>query len=201
MRCSLFIINEVVKITELRLTSPIPPSVNHYLAYRAIVKNGRPMAMSYKTPEATKYRTEFAEYVRQEVKRQGWSLTPNKTQHFYVDTIFYFPATNLDGNNYFKVMLDAITDTQLIWLDDNVTCERVQAIYYDQTNPRMEIIIHPVDYIGVFDDAPQMEAFVSRCVGGTRYSRNCSILRQAKEGRIQDEIKDCVCSKFKARKG
>ena len=97
-------------------------------------------------------------------------------------------------------MLDAITDTQLIWLDDNVTCERVQAIYYDQKNPRMEITIRPVDYIGVFDDAPQMEAFVSNCIGCTRYSRNCSILRQAKEGRIQEEIADGVCIKYKPKK-
>ena len=131
------------------------------------MKHGRPFAMSYKTPEAVKYREEFAEYVRAEVAKQNWTLVPNKTRHFYIDTVFYFPATNLDANNYFKVMLDAITDTQLIWLDDNVTCERVQAIYYDQKNPRMEITIRPVDYIGVFDDAPQMEAFVSNCIGCT----------------------------------
>lgn len=185
---------------ELNLISPIPPSVNHYLAYRAILKNGRPFAMSYKTPEAVKYREDFAEYVRSEVRKQGWNLTPNKTQHFYIDTVFYFPATNLDANNYFKVMLDAITDTQLIWLDDNVTCERVQAIYYDANNPRMEITIRPVDYIGVFDDTPQMEAFVSNCIGCTRYTRNCSILRQAKEGRIQDELADGVCTKYKPKK-
>lgn len=51
----------------LKLISPLPPSVNHYLAYRAIMKNGRPMAMSYKTPEAVKYQKDFIEYVEQEV--------------------------------------------------------------------------------------------------------------------------------------
>ena len=185
---------------ELHLVSPIPPSVNHYLAYRAVMKNGRAIGMSYKTPEAIKYREEFARYVKCEVEKQGWDVPLDKYRHFYIDTIFYFPATNFDANNYFKVMLDAITDTQLIWLDDNVTCERVQAIYYDCDNPRMEITIKPVDYIGVFDDAPQMEAFVSNCIGCTRYSRNCSILRQAKEGRIQDEIADGVCAKYKPTK-
>lgn len=191
---------EVTDIKELYLISPIPPSVNHYLAYRAVIKNGRPYAVSYKTPEAIKYREEFANYVRSEVVRQNWEFTPNKTRHFYVDTIFYFPATNLDANNYFKVMLDAITDTKMIWLDDNVTCERVQAIYYDPKNPRIEIKIHPVDYIGVFENAPQMESFISRCIGCIRYTRNCRILRQAKEGRIQEEITDGVCYKFKQKK-
>lgn len=156
--------------------------------------------MSYCTQEAKKYKKLFADYVRNEVKKQNWNLTPDKYQHFYVDTVFYFPSTGLDCNNYFKVMLDAITDTQLIWLDDNVVCERVQAIYYDADNPRVEIIIHPVDYIGVFDNASQLESFVSTCFGCTRYSQNCSILRRAKEGRIQEELADGVCSKYKSKK-
>lgn len=170
------------------------------MAYRAIIKNGRPMAMSYKTPEAIRYRTNFANYVKNEVKLQDWELTPNKTQHFYIDTVFYFPNTKLDCNNYFKVMLDAITDTQLIWLDDNVTCERVQAIYYDSDNPHIEITIKPVDYIGIFNNVSQMEEFTSRCIECTRYARNCSILRRAKEGRIQKEINGGSCLEYKPQK-
>ena len=156
--------------------------------------------MSYKTPEALKYRKEFADYVKSEVERQGWNLEPNKLQHFYVDTVFYFDKTHMDCNNYFKVMLDAITDTQLIWLDDDVVCERVQRIYYDSNNPRVELKIYPVEYIGIFDNMSQMEEFSSVCFGCTRYARNCSILRKAKEGRIQNDIKDGVCNKYKKKK-
>ena len=185
---------------QLRLTSPIPPSSNHYLAYRAVIKNGRPMAMSYCTTEAKHYKEWLSKYVREEVTQQGWSLTPNKLQHFYVDTVFYFPRVDMDSSNYFKVMLDAITDTKLIWLDDNVALERVQAVYYDVDNPRIEICIHPVDYIGVFDNAPQLEAFVSKCAGCTRSTRNCSLQNKAKEGKIQTEIADGVCSKYKPKK-
>lgn len=182
---------------ELRLISPIPPSVNHYLAYRAIIKNGKPMAMSYKTVEATKYQKEFAEYVKQEVKRQNWDLIPNKEQHFYVDCVFYFDRTDKDCNNYFKCMLDAITDTQLVWIDDNVVCERVNRIYYDSTNPRIELCIYPVDYIGIFDNISQLEEFETNCIGCSRYKRNCSILNKAKEGRIQSDIFNFVCPKYK----
>lgn len=156
--------------------------------------------MSYKTPEALKYRKEFADYVKSEVERQGWNLEPNKLQHFYVDTVFYFDKTHMDCNNYFKVMLDAITDTQLIWLDDDVVCERVQRIYYDSENPRVELKIYPVEYIGIFDNMSQMEKFTSVCFGCTRYARNCSILRKAKEGRIQEEIKNNICSKYKSKR-
>ena len=185
---------------ELFLVSPIPPSVNHYLAYRCIVKNGRPMAMSYKTSEATKYQKEFIQYVKEEVKKQNWELVPNKTQHFYIDTVFYFNRTDDDPNNYFKLPLDSITETGLIWIDDNVTCERVQAIYYDNKNPRVEMHIYPVDYIGIFSNQDKLNEFENRCKNCSRYSRNCSILRKAIEGRIQEEIVEGACNKFKEKK-
>lgn len=161
------------------------------------MKNGKPLAMSYKTPEAIRYQTYFTKYVIQQVRKQGWDLKPNKTQHFYVDCTFYFPRTDMDCNNYFKCMLDAITDSKKIWLDDNVACERVNGIYYDAKNPRVEITIMPVDYIGIFDNISQLEEFESNCVGCNRYKRNCSILAKAKEGKIQDDIVNFSCLKFK----
>lgn len=151
------------------------------------------MAMSYKTSEATKYQKNFSNYVKEEVKKQGYNLKPNKLQHFYIDAVFYFDRIDKDPNNYWKCMLDAITDTGLIWIDDNVTCERVQRIYYDSKNPRIELEIYPVDYIGVFDNVAQLEEFETNCIGCKRYKRNCSILKKAKEGKIQEEIH---CTKF-----
>lgn len=184
---------------ELKLISPIPPSVNHYLGYRGVMKNGKPMAMSYCTPEAKKYKESFAQYVIDEVNKQGWQLTPDEGQHFYVDATFYFPATNLDCNNYWKCLLDALTDTGRVWVDDNVACERVQAIYYDSQNPRIELTIHPVNYVGIFKDADTMKAFEDRCQQCSRYSRNCSILRKAKEGRVQGETDGHTCEKYSAK--
>ena len=39
--------------------------------------------------------------------------------------------------------------------------------------------------------------FKSNCFGCSRYKRNCSVLQKAKEGRIQDEINNLMCNKFK----
>lgn len=189
-----------VTMNELHLISPIPPSVNHYMGIRSIMKNGKPMAMTYKTPEAVKYQKDFAAYVRREVQKQGWDVKPNKTQHWYVDAWFYFNRIDMDAANYDKCLLDAITDTQLIWLDDNVVCERVQKVLYDSQNPRIELHIHPVDYIGIFEDITALEKFENRCIGCTRYARNCSLLQKAIEGRVQDEIHDGVCLCYR-RKG
>lgn len=196
---ALLIREEVFQIQELYLISPMAPSFNHYLAYRAIIKNGRPMAMSYKTNEAKKYQSVFSRYVKEQAKRQGWIKSDNPFQHYYMDTIFYFPRIDMDANNYYKCLADAITDSGVVWSDDNQLCERVQGIYYDTENPRIEMKIYEVDYIGVFNNATQLEQFESRCIGCTRYKRNCSLLNKAKEGRIQKEIRDGFCEKYKAK--
>jgi len=186
-------------IMSLRLVSPMPPSVNHYLAYRAIMRGGKPVAMSYKTADAVKYQCAFADYVKEEAKKQGWVMSKNPTQHYYMDCDFYFPRTDMDCNNYFKCMADAITNTRAVWIDDRQLCERVQSIQYDKNNPRIELTIHPVDYIGVFESASQLEQFESNCISCNRYSRNCSLLKAAKSGYIQPEIVDGVCQKYKRR--
>lgn len=187
-------------MNKLKLISPLPPSVNHYLSYRAIIKNGKPMAMSYKTKEAVNYQKNFSKYVKEEVKKQNFNIIPNKTQHFYIDAVFYFDRIDKDPNNYWKCLLDAITDTKSIWIDDNVTCERVMRIFYDSNNPRIELYIYPVDYIGIFDDISQLKDFESNCANCCKYKRNCTILKKAKEGRIQQDIVNNECLKYKDSK-
>lgn len=151
----------------------------------------------YETAEAKAYKKQFKKYIIEQIKEQQYSLTPTKTQHFYIDCVFYFERIDQDPNNYFKLLLDTITETQLVWIDDNVTCERVNAIYYDSDNPRIEIVIRPVDYIGIFNSVDYLNDFKERCSSCTRSKRNCSILNKAIEGRIQDEICDGVCRKYK----
>lgn len=180
----------------LRLTSPIPLSVNHYLGTRAILKNGKPMAMVYETGEAKKYKKDFIKYIHEQIKEQNWGLSVNPSQHFYCDCVFYFDRIDKDCNNYFKLLLDSITESELVWIDDNVVCERVNRIYYDSSNPRIELEIYPVDYIGIFDNQEQLEHFEDKCKMCKRYKRNCSILNKAKEGRIQEEICGLECYKY-----
>lgn len=73
---------------ELKLVSPIAPSVNHYCGVRAIIKNGKPMTMMYKKPEAVKYQKKFAEYVKQQAMEQNWVMSENRFQHYYMDCVF-----------------------------------------------------------------------------------------------------------------
>jgi crossover junction endodeoxyribonuclease RusA len=164
---------------KLYITSPMPPSVNHYISIRCIMKNGRPMAINYKTKEAVAYQKEFGKYVKGEVEKQGWETDLDNPRHFYVDAVFYMDQKHKDANNLWKCMLDAITDTRLVWKDDDIVCERVNRIVYDSDNPRVELCIYYVDYIGIFDDNKQLDDFISNnCVGCKRYKRNCTLLKQ-----------------------
>lgn len=188
---------DVVIKVELKLIVTEFISVNHYLSYRVVYKkNGRPTAMSYKNAEASRFQRNFAEYVKREVKKQNWVMSENPYQHYYVDAVFYFPRIDVDCNNYWKVMLDAITDSGCVWLDDNSVCERVLKVMYDNKDPRIELTIHPVEFIGIFDNSRDAILFEEKCKGCKRYKRNCSILRKALEGRIQDEVMGNKCLKF-----
>lgn len=181
---------------QLKLISPIPPSVNHYLGYRGIIRGGKALAVSYCTNAAKVYKSNFARYVEEQCLAQGWQKSDNPFQHYYVDVEFYFNKIDMDCNNYWKTMLDAITDSGSVWLDDNSVCERVKRIRYDAKNPHLEITIEPVEYIGIFDNETAMNEFVSKCQSCRRYSNNCSLLNRAKEGRVQEEIVGDVCSKY-----
>ena len=56
--------------------------------------------------------------------------------------------------------------------------------------------IHYVDYVGIFDTEEQLDSFKEKnCIDCKRYKRNCTLLRNAIEGRIQDEIDKFTCTK------
>lgn len=189
----------------LKITSPLPPSVNHYTGIRIINKNGKNIPVVYETSEAKVYKRKFKHIIDEQVKLQGWDMEVNSTQHFYVDAVVFFDRIDRDASNYEKCLGDAITETKKIWNDDNVSMFRPARIYYDKNNPRIELTITPVEYIGIFDNQKHLSSFESKCKTCLRYKRNCKILKNAKEGRIQEEInnfkKDFECTKYKRIKG
>ena len=182
----------------LKLTSSIPVSVNHYIKPHSFIKNGKAVATLYETVDAKQFKQNLTDYIKKQIKIQDFKCIVNKTQHFYIDCIFYFDRIDKDPNNYFKILLDAITDSQCIWLDDNVVCERVNAIYYDTKNPRIEMTIYPVDYIGIFDNRKQLEIFKSKCMRCRKYKEGkCKTLCKAIEGHIQENVDGQKCCKYK----
>lgn len=190
----------------LYLTSPIPVSVNHYTGIRIIKKGGKNVPVTFVTKEAKQYKKDFILYIRKQVKLQGWKKVDNKFHHLYMDGLFYLPKTNIDAANCDKILSDAITESNVVWDDDSGILFRPLRILYDTQNPRIELKIYPVDYVGIFDSQNACDIFEDKCKQCNRYGRNCSILKKAKEGRIQNDIKESYsesgyeCQKFKEKK-
>ena len=169
-------------------------SVNHYMNYRAVGK----VVMAYK-PKGTKdFEKNFATYLKQEIEEQHW-IKPSKGTFVIMDTIFYMPRQDMDAQNYFKSLCDIMTSSG-VWEDDNIVLERVNRIYYDSNNPRIEIEIYEAPFVGVFDNREEYQIFNNTCKTCKRYSNNCSIHKKAIECRIQSELtkKDegWVCNKY-----
>jgi len=189
----------------LKLVSPIGVSVNHYLKPRSflIYKNGKPVPQvtMYETKEAKDYKKKFIKHIKEQVKLQDWEKSDNRFQKYFVDCTFYFPRIDMDSNNMYKLLLDSFTESECIWVDDTQSCERTQGIFYDSENPRIIIEIRPVDFVGIFPTNEQLQIFKSNCITCSRYrDGRCSILVKSLEGRIQKEINDLTCGKFKPKK-
>lgn len=181
-------------MNKLKLTCRDFISVNHYMGYRAVGRR----VMAYKPKETKEFERIFGEYVREEIKKQGW-IKPD-SGFIVMDTTFYFPRVDMDAQNYFKSLCDILTNVG-VWEDDNIVMEHVNRIYYDNKNPRIEIEIYPSNTIGIFDNKDEYEQFKERCITCNRFKRNCSIHNKSLESRIQEEIvkenNNWECKKFK----
>jgi len=197
---------EVIYISQvLKLVSPIPVSVNHYLKPRSFITYiaGKPKAMvtMYETSDAKKYKKNFIKYIQEQARLQGWIKSDNRFQKYYIDCTFYFPRIDMDSNNTYKLMLDSITESTSVWIDDVQACERTQGIYYDSKNPRVELEICPVDFVGIFPTYEHLQKFKSKCITCSKYKEGrCSVFIKANEGRIDEDIQNFECSKFKINK-
>lgn len=185
----------------LKLTIPIPPSINNdYMKPRAIMTHGKPMAMLYESKVAKDFKKSIVDMVKKEIKLQNFKTQLDK--YTRIEWTWYFARVNQDTNNYYKCMIDALTECDmLIWRDDNISANNDKRIYYDSSNPRVELNIYYEDWIGVFDNIELYNQFVfdncNQCKRGLK--GNCSIHSKALENKIQEEIDivNLTCSKKK----
>ena len=168
---------------KLKLTCDEFISVNHYMNYRTQGK----IVMAYKPIKTKNFEKNLSKYIKEELEKQGW-IKPAKGKFIIMDTIFYFPRTDMDAQNYFKSLCDVMT-TAGIWEDDNIVMERVNRIYYNNKNPRIEIEVYESDFIGIFDNEEEYLNFKNICDSCKRFkSSRCSIYKKVLESRIQDDV-------------
>lgn len=191
----------------MNFTCPLPPSVNEYLgkrvAYNPITK--RPFVHVYETTKAKAFKRHMAKVLERAVKDFNWEKT-EEYEYVVCEIHVYSNQKKKDADNMFKCLLDSLTENGLIY-DDSMVLPRVTKLFIDKENPRLEVFLRTSAKDGIFPNSNKKEDFVSSyCSKCSRYSRNCSILRESIENRVRaeittDENREYQCTGFKPKKG
>lgn len=183
-------------MNKLRLISPLPPSVNNYLNYRISRHGRKSFVQAYPSEETVIYKSFFVDYVKDQIREQGWKR-PEKGKQVYVRFTFYLDRKRKDPNNLLKVPLDALTEAG-VYLDDDIALPIADRIYIDPANPRIEIEIFESEAIGVFDNKEDLEKFMeNNCKLCKKNTNKCGIIKKLLDNRIIPEVENGVCSKKK----
>ena len=183
---------------QLKLTLPLPTSVNH-------IYGRNKFGSTYLKKEGKDYKKINGEYIKKEVEKQDWDkLLDGK--YCYLDEIVYMNCKGRDSDNLKKLTQDTITESEVVWMDDTFCLPRTNRVFIDSNNPRLEIIITPIDSIGIFDSTEEYNEFVNICKECKRYlSGRCGLLKDTKENRIISEIEiinnKWTCKVFNIKKG
>lgn len=110
----------------MKLTLPIPPSVNHMYV-------GPKRAMDAK---ARAWFTEARLLLCVQVREQRWKMT--SATWLYADMKFYMPdLRRRDSHNTIKILLDVMEG--FVYENDFYVMPRIQLVGHDKENPRVEI--------------------------------------------------------------
>ncbi len=121
-------------MTDLRLTLPLPPSVNH--CYRRFTdKAGR--RMNVLTRAGVDWTNAARILACSEMNRTGWTV-PQAKKVIVEYTIYWPDKRRRDPSNLEKVMLDAL---QCVTGDDQYVLPRCMDFDIDRDDPRVEVVV------------------------------------------------------------
>lgn len=165
----------------------LPISVNNYLKPSAKIVNGKALIHMYESKEAKDFKKRFGAYLKREVTKQKWDKSITSEGHWVLECVFVQSRTNQDNNNYYKILCDTLTG--IVTEDDKNLLVQTKKVMYDAKNPRFYAVLRPADYVGIFNSEDHYNEFIEHnCSLCKKKHESCSILKKAKEGRLQDEI-------------
>lgn len=193
---------------KLQLVLPVPTSINalyiNQFTYDPSIRRRVPTGGRILSKDGEKCKKEIQSQATKQLKEQEWDYdwTADKNSFLYQDAVIYFSRRGRDDNNVYKLLNDSLE--KIIYENDSRVLVRTQKILYDSKNPRIELTLTPVDYVGIFKNQDEADAFELKCSGCSRYREGrCSILVDSLAGTIREEIQslDVVsCEKYKNKK-
>lgn len=192
---------------ELNLFLPVPTSINklyiNEYQWDARLKQRVPTGRRILSKEGRAVKAQIQGRARVQLNQQpDWDYEWTKENFVYQDTIVYFARRGSDDNNIYKLLNDSLEG--ITYDNDSRVLVRTQRIVYDSKNPRIEVIIKPVDFVGIFENQEVLEKFQKVCEGCSKYRKgSCSILKDSIAGTVREEIGSIhnpICTAFKEKK-
>jgi Holliday junction resolvase RusA-like endonuclease len=189
---------------KLHLVLPLPISVNALYvlqyAYSKKYRMNMPTGRKILSEAGRKNKKEIQKSATSQMRNQKWNLEITKNHFIYQDIDVYFNRKNRDSDNILKLLNDSLQG--LVFHNDSKVLTRVQRVYYDYGNPRIECTYSVCEWLGIFDKTDEYEGFLDRCHSCKHYRDNrCSILTDSVQGTIREEVEDKVCQKYVKKKG
>jgi len=191
-------------MSKLHLVLPLPISVNALYqlqyAYSKKYRRNMPTGRKILSEAGRKNKKEIRVSALSQMRNQSWNLEITKNHYIYQDIDVYFNRKNRDSDNILKLLNDSLQG--VVYHNDSKVLTRIQRVYYDYDNPRIECTYSICDWLGIFDENSEYELFLNRCQSCRHYRENrCSILTDSVEGIIREEIENKVCQKYTKKKG
>lgn len=182
----------------------LPPSVNNYLKMKVAKRGGHEFVETYESKESKDFKRYFKNVLQREIKKQNWDInnTADFKQHWYLELKFRNDRAGQDTNNYYKVLLDAMTGVAFV--DDQNIQARTHMAIIDKFNPGFDLLLRKANYIGLFKSESQKDEFINNNCVSCRFFRDgsCRILQDAIDGRASQELNyhTMQCDKYIEKK-
>lgn len=194
---------------ELKLVLPVPTSINklyiNEYVWNPRTRRREPSGRRILSKEGELCKKQIQFHAEKQLQNQEWDYewTEDKNNFLFQDAHIYFSRRGRDDNNVYKLLNDSLE--KIVYDNDSRVLVRTQKILYDKNNPRMELVLSPVDYKGIFNREEEAEEFKNNCKSCTRYlNGRCSILNDSLVGTVREEVdssEDVLkCTKYKEKK-
>ena len=190
---------------KLNIVVPVPTTLNklytNQYTWRKNPQGGKPIGIPsgkrVLTKEGEKYKKDVKTLVERQISNQEWDYNKKAERFIYMDYIVYMNRKGRDSDNLHKLLQDTLKG--LIYVDDTTVLTRPNRVLVDRDNPRMEIEIRFVEWVGVFDSEDQMNNCILKCKTCKRFKDGaCSVLRDSIDGVINKDFDfdNKICSKY-----
>lgn len=191
---------------KLNVTVPLPTSINklyiNQYQYNPMSKKREPTGKRILSSEGRKVKAKIMGDARVQLEQQEWDYDWTKENYLYQDAVIYFTRRGSDDNNVYKLLNDSLEG--ILYDNDSRVLVRTQRIVYDASNPRIELTLTPVEFIGIFENKNALDSFESICQSCSKYRKgSCSILKDSVKGNVRSEDIGTIympsCNKYKKK--